>query len=78
MQTLSQDQARAFRTARFTDEALAFQNRLPIVPVRIAFLYVAYNAYHRRNECLFSCYRDEEHTDLICTYYQNALTDFHH
>jgi len=76
MQIFTQDQARLYRTARFSDEAHAMQKGLPTVPVRIAFFCEPYNAYHRRNECVFACYVNEDDTTLIGTYFQNAFVDF--
>lgn len=76
MQIFTPEQLRVFRTARFSERAYALQSGLPTVPVRIKFVYWAYNAFYRRTECLFACFVNEDDTTLIGTYYQNALIDF--
>ena len=76
MEIFTHDQGRAYRTARFTERAHAFQSHLPKPPVRIVFIAVVYNAFHRRHECLFACYLNDDDTTLIGTYFQNALIDF--
>jgi hypothetical protein len=77
MQIFTQDQVRAFRTARFSARVHAAQADLPTGPVRIKFLTGAFNAFYRRNECLFYVYAGDDDKTLIGTYYQNALVDFH-
>jgi hypothetical protein len=76
IQTFSQEQVRALRTARFSERAHAIQSGLPTERVRIKFFTGAFNAFYRRNECLFSVYAGDDDSTLIGTYYQNALTDF--
>jgi hypothetical protein len=76
IQAFTQDQVRALRTARFSERAHAMQSGLPTATVRIAFAYGAFNAFFRRNECVFACYAGDEDTTLLGHYYQNALIDF--
>jgi len=76
MQIFTQDQVRAFRTARFSERAHAAQSGLPTVAVRVKFVSGAYNAFYLRNECVFACFANDDDTSLIGTYYQNALIDF--
>lgn len=76
MLIMSQDHARSYRTALFNNRAHAIQSGLPTVPVRVAFLFETYNAYHHRNECVFACFLNEDDKSLIGTYFQNALRNF--
>lgn len=76
MQIFTQDQARSFRSARFSEYAHAAQSGLPTVPVRVAFVLEAFNTYFNRNECIFACFVNEDDETLIGTYFQNALIDF--
>lgn len=76
MSIMSQDEARTYRWARFNDRAHAMQSGLPDRASAITFLCEPYNAYHRRNECVFACYVNEDNRSLIGSYFQNALIDF--
>ena len=76
MQIFTQDQVRALHTARFSERAHAAQADLPTAQVRIRFLTGAFNAFYRRNECLFYVYAGDDDQTLIGTYYQNALIEF--
>lgn len=76
IQAFSQEQVRALRTARFSERAHAVQGGLTTERVRIKFFTGAFNAYFRRNECLFHVYAGDDDTTLIGTYFQNALIDF--
>lgn len=76
IQAFSQEQVRALRTARFSERAHAVQSGLPTERVRIAFFTGAFNAFFRRNECLFYVYAGDGDMTLIGTYFQNALIDF--
>jgi hypothetical protein len=76
MQIFTQEQVRAFCTARFSERAHAAQADLPTEPVRIKFFTGAFNTFYRRNECLFYVYAGDDDKTLIGTYYQNALVDF--
>jgi hypothetical protein len=76
MQIFTQAQVRAFRTARFSERARGAQSGLPTAPVRVAIAYGAFNAFFRRNECVFACYAGDDDSTLIGHYYQNALIDF--
>lgn len=76
IQAFSQNQVRALRSARFSERAHAIQSGLPTERVRIKFFAGAFNAFYRRNECLFYVYAGDDDSTLIGTYYQNALIDF--
>ena len=76
IQAFSQEQVRALRSARFSERAHAIQSGLPTERVRIKFFTGAFNAFYRRNECLFNVYAGDDDSTLIGTYYQNALIDF--
>ena len=76
MQIFTQEQVRALRTARFSERARAAQSGLPSEPLRIKFFTGAFNAFFKRNECLFHVYAGDGDDTLIGTYYQNALFDF--
>lgn len=76
IQAFTQEQVRLLRTARFSERAHAVQSGLPTERVRIAFFTGAFNAFFRRNECIFYVYAGDDDSTLIGTYYQNALIDF--
>jgi len=76
IQTFSQDQVRALRTARFSERAHAVQHGLPTERVHVKFFIGTFNTFFRRNECLFYVYVGDDDSTLIGTYFQNALIDF--
>lgn len=76
IQTLSKDDAPAYRTARFSALAHASQRGLPKRPLRVKFFTRTFNFFYQRNECLFHVYADAYDETLIGTYFENALYDF--
>lgn len=73
---VTSSEAATFRTARFSEEAHTLGQALPRDPIRVEYFSETWNAFHKRMECIFSCYQSKDDASFIGTYFQNGLTAF--
>jgi hypothetical protein len=73
---MTEEKARLYKKARFTNEARGLEPGFPGGPVRVKFLAMMWNAYHRVHEPVFSVYRLNRSGDFVGTYFARSLQDF--